>query len=86
MLLVASVVWLLHTSFAMASLAAWENLSNTWDMAPVDFEFYFYIFEVIFGIWPQFAVLVLVYFVGLAKANGIWSRDQESLTHVEEGK
>ncbi|GKU01248.1 unnamed protein product [Fusarium langsethiae] len=86
MLLAASVVWLLHTSFAMASLAAWENLSNAWNMAPVDYEFYFYIFEVIFGIWPQFAVLVLVYFIGLAKANGIWSRDQESLTHVEEGK
>ncbi|CEI60435.1 hypothetical protein FVEN_g6570 [Fusarium venenatum] len=86
MLLIASVVWLLHTSFAMASMAAWDNLIDVWGRPPVRYEFYNYIFDVIFKIWPQFAVLVIVYVMGRAKANGIWSKQQASSKHVEEGK
>ncbi|KAL6918159.1 hypothetical protein ACHAPO_000032 [Fusarium lateritium] len=86
MLLVASVVWLLHTSFAMSSMAAWDNLTDVWGRPPVKYEFYNYILEVIFKIWPQFAVLVIVYVMGRAKTNGIWSKHQTSSKHIEEGK
>jgi hypothetical protein len=61
-------------------------LTNTWTPAPVKYEFYFYIFEAIFGIWPQFVVLAMVYVMGLAKANGIWSRQGKPFTQLEEGQ
>ncbi|KAM0366305.1 hypothetical protein ACHAO7_001533 [Fusarium culmorum] len=86
MLVVASVVWLLHTSFAMASMAAWENFGSYWSAPRVGYELYFYILEVVFRIWPQFVTLVLVYVMGRAKANGIWSRQQNSSKQDEEGK
>ncbi|CAF3459092.1 unnamed protein product [Fusarium graminearum] len=86
MLVVASVVWLLHTSFAMASMAAWENFGSYWSAPRVEYKLYFYILEVIFRIWPQFVTLVIVYILGRAKANGIWSKQQNSLKQDEEGK
>ncbi|KAL3600212.1 hypothetical protein FPOAC2_04445 [Fusarium poae] len=85
MLIVASVVWLLHTSFAMASIAAWDNL-GIMGIPPIRYEHYNYIFEAVFRIWPQFAVLVIVYVIGRAKTNGIWSKQQRSPRHVEGGK
>ncbi|KAF5237202.1 hypothetical protein FAUST_6113 [Fusarium austroamericanum] len=86
MLVVASVVWLLHTSFAMSSMAAWENFGSYWSAPRVGYELYFYILDVIFKIWPQFVTLVLAYVMGRAKANGIWSRQQNSSKQDEEGK
>ncbi|UZP37132.1 hypothetical protein NXS19_004948 [Fusarium pseudograminearum] len=86
MLVVASVVWILHTSFAMASMAAWENFGNYWSAPRVEYKLYFHILEVVFGIWPQFVTLVLVYIMGRAKANGIWSKQQNSSKQDEEGK
>ncbi|QPC69529.1 hypothetical protein HYE68_000281 [Fusarium pseudograminearum] len=86
MLVVASVVWLLHTSFAMASMAAWENFGSYWSMPRVEYKLCFHILEVVFGIWPQFVTLVLVYVMGRAKANGIWSKQQNSSKQDEEGK
>lgn len=86
MLVVASVVWLLHTSFAMASMAAWENFGSYWSAPRVEYKLYFYILEVIFRIWPQFVTLVIVYVLGRAKANGIWSKQQNFLKQDEEGK
>lgn len=86
MLVLASVVWLLHTSFAMSSMAAWENFGSYWSVPRVRYELYFNILDVIFKIWPQFVTLVLVYVMGRAKANGIWSRQQNSSKQDEEGK
>lgn len=85
MLVVASLVWLLHTSFDMASVAVWKNLNN-YRRPRVDYQFYFSIFEVVFGIWPQLVALILVFVVGLKKDNGVWSTQKAHLTHLEDGQ
>ncbi|KAH7235629.1 hypothetical protein BKA59DRAFT_444744 [Fusarium tricinctum] len=74
MLVVASVVWLLRTTFNMAIFAAENNLSNIY--GDPKYEFANLILEVVFGIWPQFIVLCIVFAMGLAKEKGIWSRQQ----------
>jgi hypothetical protein len=80
MLVAASVVWLLRTTFNMAIMAATTNLSNLYQ--DPDYELANFILEVVFGIWPQFIVLCIVFAMGLAKEKGIWSR-QQSLKDVE---
>ncbi|RGP63842.1 hypothetical protein FLONG3_9736 [Fusarium longipes] len=86
MLVAASVVWLLHTSFTMASFVSWYSLDMTSSVGPVEWQTYFYIFEIIFGIWPQFAVLIMVYVMGRTKANGIWSGQKKPLNKLEDGQ
>ncbi|KAM0233089.1 hypothetical protein ACHAP5_010515 [Fusarium lateritium] len=80
MLVAASVVWLLRTTFSMAFMAATTNLSNLYE-GP-EYKLANFILEVVFGIWPQFIVLCIVFAMGLAKEKGIWSR-QRSLKDVE---
>ncbi|KAM0421091.1 hypothetical protein ACHAPT_011162 [Fusarium lateritium] len=73
MLIAMSVLWLLHTTYNMASIAAWANLSGD---GPDKDEAYYNILDVVFGVWPQFAVLCMVFAVGTAKSNGLWSTQQ----------
>ncbi|KAF4449061.1 hypothetical protein F53441_7605 [Fusarium austroafricanum] len=79
MLIVASVFWLLHTTFNMASLAAWSNLSDP--LHDPEYKYAYYILDVVFSIWPQFLVLIMVFFMGLRpyKKNGIWSKQEEKV-------
>lgn len=74
MLIAASVVWLLHTSFTMASFAAWNNLENARENSPVEYLPFYYIFEALFNVWPQFITLVLVYLMGRKKEDGVWMK------------
>ncbi|KAM0191017.1 hypothetical protein ACHAPA_002830 [Fusarium lateritium] len=80
MLVAASVVWLLRTTFSMAFMAATTNLSYLYQ--DPEYKLANFILEVVFGIWPQFIVLCIVFAMGLAKEKGIWSR-QRSLKDVE---
>ncbi|RFN44591.1 hypothetical protein FIE12Z_11170, partial [Fusarium flagelliforme] len=82
MLIAASVVWLLHTSFAMASFAAWNNLESPRKDRPMEYLPFYYIFEALFNIWPQFITLVLVYLMGRKKQDGVWMKQEESLPTV----
>ncbi|KAJ4254457.1 hypothetical protein NW762_010055 [Fusarium torreyae] len=77
MLIAASVVWLLRTTFNMASQAAWSDLSNVFN--DPEWKDYYHILDVIFAIWPQFIVLCMVFAIGSAKNNGIWSTQQPFL-------
>ncbi|EXA41287.1 hypothetical protein FOVG_09787 [Fusarium oxysporum f. sp. pisi HDV247] len=81
----ASVVWLMRTTFNMASTAAWTNLSSAY--RDREYKYAYYILEVVFGIWPQFVVLCLVFAIGRARNNGIWSKqEQEPVKGVEAGE
>ncbi|RBR23221.1 uncharacterized protein FIESC28_03963 [Fusarium coffeatum] len=82
MLIAASVVWLLHTSFAMASFAAWNNLENAREISPLEYQPFYYIFEALFNIWPQFITLVLTYLMGRKKEDGVWMKQEERLPTV----
>lgn len=85
MFIAASVVWLMRTTFNMASTAAWTNLSSAYHDR--EYKYAYYILEVVFGIWPQFVVLCLVFAVGRARNNGIWSKqEQEPVKGVEAGE
>ncbi|KAI6775923.1 hypothetical protein HG530_002681 [Fusarium avenaceum] len=74
MLVVASVVWLLRTTFNMAIIAASDSLRDYYGYS--EYKLPYIILEVVFGIWPQFIVLCIVFAIGLAKEKGIWSRQQ----------
>jgi hypothetical protein len=82
MLIASSVVWLLHTSFTMASFAAWNNLESPRENSPMEYLPFYYIFEALFNIWPQFITLVLVYLMGRKKQDGVWMRQEKSLPSV----
>ncbi|KAJ4151948.1 hypothetical protein NW765_013479 [Fusarium oxysporum] len=85
MFIAASVVWLMRTTFNMASTAAWTNLSSAY--RDREYKYAYYILEVVFGIWPQFVVLCLVFAIGRARNNGIWSKqEQEPVKGVEAGE
>ncbi|KAF4973516.1 hypothetical protein FSARC_213 [Fusarium sarcochroum] len=77
MLIATSVVWLLRTTFNMAAQAAWSNLSDVYD--DPEWKNYYHVLDVIFAIWPQFIVLCMVYAIGSARNNGIWSTPQPFL-------
>jgi hypothetical protein len=82
MLIAASVVWLLHTSFTMASFAAWNNLETPRKDRPMEYLPFYYIFEALFNIWPQFITLVLIYLMGRKKEDGVWMKQEKSLPLV----
>lgn len=85
MFIAASVVWLLRTTFNMASTAAWTDLGSAY--GDREYKYAYYILEVIFGIWPQFVVLCLVFVIGRARNNGIWSKQEhEPVKGVEGGE
>ncbi|KLP11493.1 uncharacterized protein FFB20_05236 [Fusarium fujikuroi] len=85
MFIAASVVWLLRTTFNMASTAAWTDLSSAYGDS--EYKYAYYILEVVFGIWPQFVVLCLVFVIGRARNNGIWSKQEhEPVKGVEAGE
>ncbi|KAI7762328.1 hypothetical protein LZL87_006723 [Fusarium oxysporum] len=87
MFIAASVVWLMRTTFNMASTAAWTNLSSAF--RDREYKYAYYILEVVFGIWPQLVVLCLVFAIGRARNNGIWSKqeqEQEPVKGVEAGE
>ncbi|KAJ4190316.1 hypothetical protein NW755_005458 [Fusarium falciforme] len=73
MLIAMSVAWLLRTTYIMASIAAWSDFSNSRNDR---YEFYYNILDVVFGVWPQFTVLCMVFALGTAKSNGLWSTPQ----------
>ncbi|UPK97508.1 hypothetical protein LCI18_008443 [Fusarium solani-melongenae] len=73
MLIAMSVAWLLRTTYTMASIAAWSDLSNS---RRDSYEYYYNILDVVLGVWPQFTVLCMVFALGTAKSNGLWSTPQ----------
>ncbi|KAF5006293.1 hypothetical protein FDECE_7324 [Fusarium decemcellulare] len=73
-LIAASVIWLLRTTFDMASLAAWTNLSDVLD--DPEYKVWYDIVTVIFAIYPQFIVLCLILAIGRMKKDGLWSTQQ----------
>ncbi|KAF4345653.1 hypothetical protein FBEOM_310 [Fusarium beomiforme] len=86
MLIATSVVWLLETTFIMASTAAWTNLSSVY--RDREYKYAYYILEVVFGIWPQFVVLCMVFAIGRAKNSGLWSKQEpvKGVQGVETGQ
>lgn len=68
-----SVVWLLHATYNMASFAAWADFSNS---RRDSYDSYYNILDVVFGVWPQFIVLCMIFALGTAKSNGLWSTPQ----------
>ncbi|KAJ4139809.1 hypothetical protein NW768_001154 [Fusarium equiseti] len=82
MLIAASVFWLLHTSFTMASFAAWNNLESPRKVRPMEYLPFYYVFEALFNIWPQFFTLVLVFLMGRKKQDGIWMKQETPLPSV----
>ncbi|KAF9762849.1 hypothetical protein IL306_003317 [Fusarium sp. DS 682] len=83
MLIATSLVWLLETTFIMASTAAWYNLSSAY--GDREYKYAYYILEVVFGIWPQLVVLCMVFAIGRAKNSGLWSK-QEPVKGVGTGE
>ncbi|RSL92136.1 hypothetical protein CDV31_015295 [Fusarium ambrosium] len=73
MLIAMSIAWLLRTTYNMASIAAWSDLE---DGTNDRYESYYNILDVVFGVWPQFIVLCMVFALGTAKSNGLWSTPQ----------
>ncbi|KAM5382532.1 hypothetical protein ACJZ2D_002536 [Fusarium nematophilum] len=70
LLVAASIVWLTRTIYNMASIAAWAELDEIYNKT---FEWYYIILDLVFAIWTQFTVLCLVFAIGTAKSNGLWS-------------
>lgn len=46
---------------------------------------YFSILDIIFGIWPLFILLCLVFRLGSKKKNGLWSTEQPFMTDTQSG-
>ncbi|KAK7422951.1 hypothetical protein QQZ08_009309 [Neonectria magnoliae] len=67
-------LWLLRTVYEVASMASTVNLKDSRD--DPEYKNYFYVIDVIFGVWPQFILLCLVFFLGHKKRNGLWSSEQ----------
>ena len=55
----------------MASIAAYQNLQDFREDRPSPY--YVFILGIIFGIWPLFIILSIIFSIGAKKINGIWS-------------
>ncbi|KPM39591.1 hypothetical protein AK830_g6952 [Neonectria ditissima] len=73
-LIACAGLWLLRTVYAVAAMAASINLKDARN--DPSYKNYFDITDVIFGIWPLFILLCLVFSLGRKRRNGLWSTEQ----------
>lgn len=70
----SAALWLLRTVYEMASMASALNLSDV--RRDPYYKSYYDVLDVIFGVWPLFILLCLVFTLGSKKNNGLWSTEQ----------
>lgn len=69
--------------YGVASRATALNLSDI--LYDPFYKSYYSILDVIFGIWPLFILLCLVFRLGSKKKNGLWSTEQPFMMDSQSG-
>lgn len=73
------MTWSIRAAYHVGSLIATTNIHDFRD--DPSSQNYYYVFDVIFSIWPQLASLAFIFLLGTKQVDGLWSSQMAPLNH-----